>query len=44
VPGHDLPMMQKDGRTQYLGRREAALKAWFGDDLETTTLIELAVR
>jgi len=43
VPGHDIPMVQKDGKTEYLGRREAAMKAWFGDDLETTTTIELTV-
>ena len=43
VPGHDIPMVQKDGRTEYLGAREAAIKAWFGDDLETTTTIELTV-
>jgi N-acyl homoserine lactone hydrolase len=41
VPGHDLPMTQKDGRTQYLGKRKAALKAWLGEDLETTTTFEL---
>jgi hypothetical protein len=43
VPGHDIPMVQNDGRTQYLGTREAAIKAWFGDDLETTTTIALTV-
>jgi glyoxylase-like metal-dependent hydrolase (beta-lactamase superfamily II) len=43
VPGHDIPMVQKDGKTEYLGKREAAMKAWFGDDLETTTAIELTV-
>jgi len=43
VPGHDIPMVQKDGRTEYLGAREAAIKAWFGDDLETTTTIALTV-
>jgi N-acyl homoserine lactone hydrolase len=43
VPGHDIPMVQKDGRTEYPGPREAAIKAWFGDDLETTTTIELTV-
>jgi N-acyl homoserine lactone hydrolase len=43
VPGHDIPMVQKAGRTQYLGARRAAIKAWFGDDLETTTTIELTV-
>jgi glyoxylase-like metal-dependent hydrolase (beta-lactamase superfamily II) len=44
VPGHDLPMTQEAGRTQYLGKREAAIKAWLGDDLETTTLFELSAR
>jgi hypothetical protein len=37
-------MVQKDFRTGYLlGPREAAVRAWFGDDLETTTTIELTV-
>ena len=44
VPGHDLPMTQKNGRIKYVGKRKAALKVWFGKDLETTTLIELKVR
>lgn len=43
VPGHDIPMVQKDGKTEYLSPREAAIKAWFGDDLETTTTIALTV-
>jgi N-acyl homoserine lactone hydrolase len=43
VPGHDIPMVQKDGRPAYLGPREATIKAWFGDDLETTTSFELTV-
>jgi hypothetical protein len=41
VPGHDLPMTQKDGRTSYIGKREAAVSTWYGDDLEQTTLFEL---
>jgi N-acyl homoserine lactone hydrolase len=44
VPGHDLPMTQKDGRIEYIGSRKAALRAWFGESVETTTLIELSVR
>ena len=40
VPGHDLPMTQEAGRPHYIGKREAALKAWLGEDLETTTLFE----
>jgi N-acyl homoserine lactone hydrolase len=43
VPGHDLPMTQQHGRIEYIGRRKAALKAWFGEDIETTTLIDLKV-
>ena len=39
-----IPIVQKDGRPGYLGEREATIKAWFGDDLETTTSIELTVR
>jgi N-acyl homoserine lactone hydrolase len=42
VPGHDLPMTQVDGKTQYIGTREASIRSWFGDDMDTTTLIELA--
>lgn len=42
VPGHDLPMTQADGHTRYLGQREAAITAWYDDDLQRTTLIELA--
>jgi len=44
IPGHDLPMTQKDGRIEYIGHRKAALKAWFGENIETATLIELSVR
>jgi N-acyl homoserine lactone hydrolase len=44
VPGHDLPMTQSDGATTYLGTREAAITAWFGDDMEQTTLFQLAAR
>ncbi len=33
-------MTQEAGRTMYIGKREAALKAWLGEDLETTTLFE----
>jgi len=41
IPGHDVPMTQKGGRIAYVGNREAAIKAWYGDDMETTTLIDL---
>jgi glyoxylase-like metal-dependent hydrolase (beta-lactamase superfamily II) len=32
VPGHDLPMTQEGGITHYIGKREAAIVAYFGDD------------
>jgi len=41
VPGHDLPMTQRDGGTTYLGTRNAAITAWYGNDMEQTTLIRL---
>ena len=41
VPGHDLPMMLDDGVPRYLGNREAAIRAWFGDSLNETTVISL---
>jgi N-acyl homoserine lactone hydrolase len=41
VPGHDLPMVLVDGQPTYLGQRDAAIVAWFGDDLEHTTRFEL---
>jgi glyoxylase-like metal-dependent hydrolase (beta-lactamase superfamily II) len=44
IPGHDLPMTQKDGKIAYIGKRQAALKMWFGENLEMTTLIELGPR
>jgi len=43
VPGHDMPMVLRDGRPEYLGKREAAIKSWFGDDLDTMTHFELTV-
>ena len=43
IPGHDLPMVLDQGAPRYLGRREAAISAWYGDDMETTTLIDLVV-
>lgn len=43
VPGHDLPMVLNSGQATYLGKREAAISAWFGDDLDTTTRIELTL-
>ena len=43
VPGHDVPMVLEGGQTKYIDKREAAISAWFGDDMETTTLFKLTV-
>jgi len=42
VPGHDLPMVLEGETPRYLGEREAAIRAWFDDDLEQTTLFRLS--
>ncbi|MGD8476377.1 MAG: MBL fold metallo-hydrolase [Burkholderiales bacterium] len=41
VPGHDLPMVQEGGNVRYLGQREAAIRAWYSEDLNKTTVISL---
>lgn len=41
VPGHDLPMVQDAGVVRYLGKREAAIRAWYSEDLNETTVISL---
>ena len=41
VPGHDLPMVLSAGEPRYLGEREAAIRAWYGKDLNQTTLYSL---
>jgi len=41
VPGHDLPMVLEDGQPRYLCDREAAIRAWYGEDLNETTVISL---
>lgn len=43
VPGHDVPMVLEDGKPKYIDKREAAISAWYGDDMETTTLFKLTV-
>lgn len=43
VPGHDVPMILENGQTKYIDRREAAITAWYGDDMETTTLFKLTL-
>lgn len=40
VPGHDTPMVLEDGAPRYVGTREAGVRAWFGDSIDTTTLFD----
>ena len=44
IPGHDLPVLQRDGHTRYIGSREAGIRAWFGENMDHTTYINLVVR
>lgn len=37
VPGHDLPMVLRNGKPHYLGERRAGVRAWFGEDTATMT-------
>lgn len=41
IPGHDLPMIMRNEAIQYIGSREAAIKAWYSDDLNKTTIFSL---
>jgi len=43
VPGHDLPMVLEDGKPVFVGKREAAIEAWFDDSLERTTRFALTL-
>lgn len=42
VPGHDIPMVQKDGRPEYPGARGATITAWF-DDQDTMASFDRTV-
>lgn len=43
LPGHDRPMILKDGVPAYVGKLEASIKSWTGDDMETTTVFQLVL-
>ena len=43
VPGHDVPMVQESGQTKYIDKRQAAIVAWYDDDMEKTTLFKLTL-
>ncbi len=41
IPGHDVAMVLENGKPRYLGKREAAITAWYGDELEAKTWFDL---
>lgn len=41
VPGHDLPMVQQDGRITLLGERKAGIVAFLGENLKDETVFAL---
>jgi glyoxylase-like metal-dependent hydrolase (beta-lactamase superfamily II) len=43
VPGHDVPMVLENDKPKYIDKREAAITAWYGDDMEKTTLFKLTI-
>ncbi|MGI9570313.1 MAG: MBL fold metallo-hydrolase, partial [Desulfobulbia bacterium] len=42
VPGHDVPLTQENDVVRKINKNEAAIRSWFGDELETTTLFNLS--
>jgi glyoxylase-like metal-dependent hydrolase (beta-lactamase superfamily II) len=44
VPGHDVPLIQKEGRIEYLERHEAAVRVSFGDDPQACDVIDLTAK
>lgn len=42
IPGHDLPMVLNNNSIRYIGKHEAAIKVWFDDSLNKSTLISLS--
>ncbi len=43
VPGHDAPMVLREGQPAYIGTLQAAITSWTGEDMETTTRFELTL-
>lgn len=41
VPGHDVPMVQKNGVPRYIDKHKAAINAWLGNDMKTTVTFDL---
>ncbi len=41
IPGHDVPMVLRDGRPAYVDERRAAIVAWYDESLDQTRVFEL---
>jgi hypothetical protein len=41
IPGHDLPMVIENGVPRQIGHHGAGVKAWFGEELDDMTRIDL---
>lgn len=41
VPGHDVPMVLKEGEPTYIGEGLTSIEAWFGDDLKHVSEFKL---
>lgn len=42
IPGHDLPMVVENGVPRAIGKHGAAIRSWFGKDLDDMTRFDLA--
>ena len=41
VPGHDAPMVLVDGQPRYVAKLQAGISAWFGEDLQSMTTVDI---
>ena len=41
VPGHDVPMILREGTPRYLAPREAGVGAWFGETLDQLSVFDI---
>lgn len=41
IPGHDVAMAYDSGKLRYLAKRQAAIKVWYGEDMQTVTHFDL---
>mgnify|MGYP003353398950 CR=1 FL=1 len=44
VPGHDIPMVLKDGKPFHIERRRAGLTAFLGENFEITKMFDFPAK